>query len=197
MKREDIPNEYDNLHLGDVLLKYEARLRGGKSVLQVGARPGDGWIEVFKCFQKHGYDTFDVLEIHQPNVDWLKRQNDFGIRKVVHGDIRLIDTYDELDDQYDIVIFWHGWEHCTRDETKVALPKVMARCKKAHIAGMPWGKWEQDDLKGNPHERHVHHWYPEQLEDLGFSECYTFNSSEKPAGADNHNVMYGVKYAGS
>jgi hypothetical protein len=194
MKITNLPNEFDNLHMGEVLIPNHSRLMTGKSVLQCGARPGDGWIKVFKCFSRNGYDRFHILEIHKPNVQWLRTQKAFHIPCVVHGDIRKIDTYDKLDAKYDVVIFWHGWEHCTYKETKLALPKVMSKCRIAHIAGMPWGKWNQGEIKGNPHEKHVHHWYPEQLEKLGFDECFTFNASSKGKGADHENVMYAVKY---
>lgn len=191
----NIPNEFDNLHLRDVLIPNSPKLMTGHSVLQVGARKGDGWQKIFRCFSRHGYDRFHILEIFEPNVKWLREQKSFHVPCVEHGDIRKIDEYDKLDDKYDVVIFWHGWEHCTKEETRLALPKVMAKCRVAHIAGMPWGRWEQGDIKDNPHEQHTHHWYPEELEELGFDECYTFNSAQKPPGPDNHNVMYGVKYA--
>lgn len=71
----------------------------------------------------------------------------------------------------------------------------MSKCSRAHIAGMPWGKWNQGGIKKNPHEKHVHHWYPKELEELGFDECFTFNASGKGEGPDKHNVMYAVKYA--
>lgn len=194
MKTKDLPNEFDNLHLKEELIPNSDVLKYGKTVLQVGARPGDGWVKVFDCFKKHGYNTFHVLEAHEPNVNWLKEQKNFPIGLVVHGDIRKIDKYDELMTKYDVIIFWHGWEHCTYEETRKALPKIMKKCS-VHIAGMPWGKWEQGEIKDNPYEKHLTHWMPNDLESLGFDECFTFNAKDKEKGANNHNVMYGVKYA--
>lgn len=194
MKIVDLPNEFDNLHLGEKLIPSKDILKLGKTVLQVGARIGEGWVKVFNCFKRHGYNTFHVLEAHKPNVDWLNKQKIFPLGLVVHGDVRKIDKYEELMSKYDVIVFWHGWEHCTYNETRTALPKVMKKCA-VHIAGMPWGKWDQGEIKNNPYEKHSTHWMPTDLEGLGFQECFTFNASSKGKGPNNHNVMYAVKYA--
>lgn len=191
MKIVNVNGDNDTPHLGKIILP---NLKNKNSVLQCGARPGQGWKKIFDQFKNNGFKHFDILEIHKPNVDWLKTQSIFKVNNVFFGDIRKIDTYLDLLPTYDVIIFWHGWEHCTLKETEIALPKVMAKCTEAHITGMPWGKWEQSAIKNNPHEKHIHHWYPEQLETLGFDECYTFNAGSKGSGPDKHNVMYAVKY---
>jgi hypothetical protein len=193
MKLTDIKGDHDSIHLGQTLIPGEPRLQGGKTVLQCGARPGVGWKKIFEKFQVNGYDTFHVLEIHQPNVKWLREQNNLSLPLVVHGDIRKIDTYTELLPTYDIVIFWHGIEHIQKKELYSTLVKVMEKTN-CFIAGCPWGKWVQGAIKANPHEKHISHWYPEELEQFGFSQCFTFNAGSKGPGPDKHNVMYGVLF---
>ncbi len=188
----NVDKETDNLHLGDVVIPNEPRLQGGKTVLQCGARPGDGWIKIFNTFKRNGYDTFHVLEIHEPNFKWLKEQKNFNLPVIIHGDIRKIDQYKDLLPQYDVVIFWHGIEHLTKQQCIDHLPKVMAKSKLAYITGCPWGKWAQEGIKNNPHEKHLTHWYPKDLVDMDFDEIYTF--SPNGIGPDRHNVMYAIKY---
>lgn len=192
MKIQDIEGDHDSIHLGKTLLSNEPRLQG-KTVLQCGARPGKGWINIFNQFKKNGYETFHILEIHEPNIDWLRSQEEFAVPVIVYGDIRKIDKYPELLPQYDVVIFWHGIEHIKKSELYPTLNKVMSKTN-CFITGCPWGHWKQGGLRGNPYENHVSHWYPEELEQFGFDQCFTFNAGSKGPGPDRHNVMYGVLY---
>jgi len=169
----------DQAYLFDILPK-------GLSVLQVGAR-GGGAAEMTARLKKHGYEQLDVLEIWPPNVAWCKQT--LHVRAIVEGDVRLIDTYSKLLSLYDVIIFWHGPEHLTRQEFEELLPKLMARCHTL-VIGAPWGVWEQEDLRGNTFERHVHHFLPEELEKLGFC-VYTFQTGYRD-GPDMHNVLLGI-----
>lgn len=187
--RTNLNHSNDQDHLFYEIMKKDKHLHG-KSVLQCGARPGFGWRDIFRGFKANGFERFHILEIHKPNVDWLIQEHD---ELVVHGDIRLIDQYKELDEEYDIITLWHGPEHLTEQEFIDTIPLVEAKTNKAFIVGAPWGFWAQADIKNNPHERHLKHWYPEEWEDLGF-EVITFNDQEKKPGPDNHNVMIGIKY---
>jgi hypothetical protein len=174
---------------------FKIRNLKGKSILQVGARPGGGWHKLFEVFKNNGYLTFHILEAHEPNVEKLKNNNFLKGegKKIVCGDVRKINEYEELKDKYDTIVFWHGPEHLEEEDFKKALPLIMSKCRKVFIVGAPWGKWEQSGIKNNPHELHKKHWYPEELEQLGF-ECYTFNYSRLGEGPDKYNVMFGIKF---
>lgn len=165
---------------------FEELLPKGKSALQVGAR-GGGAAEMTARLKRHGYELLDVLEIWPPNVVWCK--STLRVREIVEGDVRLIESYPQLLPSYDAIIWWHGPEHVTRQEFEDLLTKLKTRCR-IFVIGAPWGVWEQDDLRGNPFERHVHHWSPQELESLGFS-VYTFQTGHRD-GSDIHNVMLGI-----
>lgn len=160
--------------------------------MQCGARIGDGWQKIFDGFKRNGFKTFEVLEVFDKNVAWLKKQKQWPC--IVHyGDIRKIDEIDSLiDRRFDVITFHHGMEHLTKLQAYKTIPKITKRCK-IYFAGMPYGKWIQEDIKGNPYERHLSHWYPEELEELGF-DVWVFNDPKKKPGPDNENVMFGILY---
>ncbi|MHA2009819.1 MAG: hypothetical protein ACXADW_02920 [Candidatus Hodarchaeales archaeon] len=195
MKLINIPHEKQGLHLGTHLIPSEPRLKG-KSILQVGARPGRGWTTLFKCFKKHKYEIFHILEIYKPNVNALPKNRFWKtfphVSLIVHGDIRKIDTYKDLLPLYDIVCFWHGIEHITKKDAIKAMPKIMAKCKKAFITGCPWGTWQQEAIGGNKHEKHVYSWYPKEFKEMGCDICVTTNNLTRGPGPNKQSGMYGV-----
>lgn len=194
MKITNVSNSDDCSYLFNNI--FDEKLKG-KTVLQCGARAGRGWRKIFEGFKKHGYDTFHVIEIHEPNVNWLRKQKDFPIDLIVHGDIRKIDTYEDLLPKYDVVIAWHSapGEHLTIEDNATTIERCAMRTKAGLIIGCPWGKWEQGPIKGNIHERHLSHLYPENFEKWGFDLSVTFNAEDKGPGKDNHNVMFSIRYA--
>lgn len=173
-------------HASDIVGLFDLfsdRLEGGDSCLQIGCRSVRGFRN-FECrLTKIGYSIHHVLEIHGANVDKLK--NDIDV--IVEGDALLIEQYERLEDSYDVVVWWHGPEHVKKDEFEKALPKIMVRSRLAFIIGCPNGKYDQGKLYGNPHEKHKHHWLPNELERLGFN-VYTFGSG-KPG---QKKPMFGI-----
>lgn len=185
----DIPgNEGDIAHLRDTMFPISPKLLAGKTVLQCGARPKGGWQKLFEVFEFHGYDTFHILEIHEPNVKALKQAG----ATIFCGDIRKINEYKPLLPQYDVVVFWHGLEHISKKEIPACIDEVMKKCKIAFIAGNPWGKWPQGKIFQNEHEIHRSTIYVEDFQKWGFDEIVTLNVH--PGGADKRNSMYGIKY---
>ncbi len=159
-----------------------------RSILQVGARPGDGWKDLFSIFNDHNYREKHIMEVHKPNYLWLKN-NARECQTIVHGNIlNIADIYP--DKIFDAITFWHGPEHLKKQEFIDLVPKVKTMCSK-FIIGAPWGKWDQANIKNNPYERHTYHWYPEEWEVLGF-DVWTFNDPQKGEGPDIHNVMMGI-----
>ena len=146
---------------------------------------------LFDGFSMLGCRGFDVLEVWEPNVQWARKQR--MVRKAVLGDVRRIGEIEELDEKYGVIAWHHGPEHVSKEEFTNCLSAIMDKCERAFWVGMPWGIWEQGDLKGNPNEKHLSAWLPEELEALGF-EVWTLRLDSKPPGPDNHNVLVGVKF---
>lgn len=162
------------------------KLKGYNSCLQVGCRSRKGFMNFYVPFCRLGYKIHDVLEAHGPNVKALKPKL-HEAHKVICGDVRKIEQYEELLDNYDVVIHWHGIEHLTKEEFIKTLPKIMERCNIAFVVGCPNGKYEQSAIHGNPFEKHKHHWLAEELEEFGF-KVWTFGSG-KP---HNREPMMGI-----
>lgn len=172
-------NQHDmDVFACEIMQIYQYIIKG-KSILQVGGR-GAGCIETFQIFKNKGYDKCDLLEIFKPNLDGLKNNI---INNKILGDVRIIDKL--IKSPYDVIGWFHGPEHISKSEFITTLPKIMSLCN-IFVIGCPYGIWEQGAIHNNPHEVHISHWYPEELEILGF-DMYLFGN--KP---DDHGVMLGV-----
>jgi hypothetical protein len=85
-------------------------------------------------------------------------------RKILRGNIRT----DDLPEKYDVVMFWHGPEHLTREDLPFALSKAEMMATRLVVLASPWGRYAQGDCGGNPFERHVSHLYEIDLEAFGY-----------------------------
>lgn len=161
-------------------------LKKGKSVLQVGARPGGGWVKLFQGFKKSHYNRFDVLEIWKPNCDRLKWK---FLNKVICGDVRNVQEIVSENKKYDVIVFWHGVEHLSKDEGNSVIAKLESRAKIAVVLGMPYGEWKRAKLTyNNPNEAHISAWYPKDLEKLDFTEIHSIGPPDVSKG-----LLVGVK----
>ncbi len=187
------PDPYDLHVLFTEIFRDTPALREGKSVLQIGARPGGGWKKMFDGFGKTGYERFDILEIWQPNVYRLKLAWPMSLGNVICGDVRKIADYrtrkfgrpitNELEGQYDVIVYHHGPEHITRSEFLEVLPELEMMADKAVILGTPNGIWDKKGVftHDNPHEDHVENWYGEDFEKLG-CDVHVFGPPDKGVG---------------
>jgi len=139
----------------------------GNTVLQIGARPGKGWLATWDCFCNAGFTQHDILEIWEKNVTKLQEIDTGG--SVVLGDVRKIKNIKLPLEQYDWLVWQHGPEHIRNDEFKNILPDLLQRCNIGLLIGCPNGTCYQDAFNGNPHEEHVMHWQPEDFIKLGFN----------------------------
>ncbi len=124
-------------------------------------------------FRKASY-TITVLEIFQPNVDYLRSIP--WVKNVVCGDAR---TY-QPDKPFDITFWWHGPEHFEQDEIPLILSLMESYTKEMVIIGCPWGMGEQNALRGNPHDIHLSMNDPQFFESLGYT---TFTSGVRDVPA--------------
>ena len=107
----------------------------------------------------------DVLEIFPENVEYLERVN--WINKVIEGDVR--NAPELVDQQYDLVFWWHGPEHIRDTELKKTLDGLVSISSKLVVCGCPWGDVPQRKVYGNPHEAHINAVQPEHFTENGFN----------------------------
>lgn len=110
------------------------------------------------------------LEIFEPYVKVLREWNEDTklLAEVIHGDILDFET----DRKWDVVIWWHGPEHVTRDEWLFAVPYLEAMANKGVLFGCPWGVFVHPPVDNNPAQEHKHHLFPADFEALGY-KCST------------------------
>ena len=71
------------------------------------------------------------------------------LRNKVQGDVRNITNVDGLDDQYDIVLWWHGPEHVKKEEFADILAQLKSKARLAVVVGCPHGQYRQGASYGN------------------------------------------------
>jgi len=145
------------------------------TVLMIGLKERGAFF--LRKFVENNY-TVDVVEVFGPNVMWLKTQKELPIRIVWQKDITKFDT---LDRRWDIVFWWHGPEHISKQHLAPTLSKLEAATNKLVIIGCPWGIYEQPPIEGNPHEEHRNHIETNDLESIGYL-THTLGERNKESG---------------
>jgi hypothetical protein len=121
------------------------------------------WIDICRA---NSID-WQILEVFKPNVDnFLKYAPAADSHRITHGNLE--DISNVLSRKYDVFFHWHGPEHLARQSFLNCLPDIFDCTEKLVILGCPNGHEDQDEAYGNPHEKHVSFWTPEDLQDLGF-----------------------------
>ena len=133
------------------------------TVLYVGARPAPECSHIMDYLAAAGA-TIDLLEIWPENCEGFA--DDKRLRHVMIGDVRHMAHLPET--RYDWVVWWHGPEHIERNELGPVI-KQLGAISEHVLLGCPWGEYEQGELYGNPHEKHVSTWQPKDFEELGFT----------------------------
>ena len=88
-------------------------------------------------------------------------------QRAIYDDIHLGDAYDVIDGlgSYDVVFLGDVLEHFEKPRAEAFLDKCCAHVKQAIILSIPLGeRWTQEDIYGNPYERHRSFWTSEELE---------------------------------
>lgn len=146
---------------GNTLIEIPNLLCGGGTMLYIGACPGE--MDGLDVFREAGYDI-TVLEIFPKNVDYLAGQGWWVVcgnaqeAKKVLGDC-----------VYDVVVWWHGPEHITKEELPDAIDGLWSLAKRLLIVGCPEGKSPKGPESGNPYQAHKSSLVEADLRDLGFS----------------------------
>ena len=117
----------------------------GSTVLDVGACDGI-WVNLLKKDGHVNHFIFDAVEIYEPNI----RLNHLSwkYRQVFNADIRMLDYHN-----YDLIIFGDVLEHMTVEEAQACIEYAQDRAEMIVVA-VPF-RLPQDELYGNPYERHI------------------------------------------
>ena len=131
-----------------------------RTVLYIGCKKGRS--QFLSDFRDSGY-TIDIVEPYKPNYEYCLELD--WVRKV---SLCTIQNYQSPSNSIDVVFWWHGPEHITKEEIIDTLARLEDIAKEYVVLGCPWGKYEQGEIGGNEFEHHLTHWYPEDFEKLGY-----------------------------
>ena len=111
-----------------------------------------------------------LLEAHTPNLEhYITRYN------CINADI----TKFETEQKWDVIMWWHGPEHITKEDLPFILMNIEKMAKKLVILGCPFGRYLQGIHNNNPYQIHKNHLYPSDLIKLGYS-VETIGYKDKP-----------------
>lgn len=123
---------------------------------------------------------FEVCEPWLPNVEAMEKEwtchacPAFEMKNIEHK-------------PYDVILWLHGPEHVLWDDFVANRKDLEALAKQLVIYQAPIGECPQDDIYGNPWERHVQTLRPEMFRDLGYNIVihdkdgeWTFSAWKKP-----------------
>ena len=134
-----------------------------KSIMYVGGHvQNNRCLQMIDGFIERRYEI-DVLEIFPPNVKDLK--NIGWIRNVYQGNV--LDY--KFPQKYDVIMFWHGIEHILKFELSNLIEHLKKYANHLIVFACPWGIYYQGKEYGNLWEKHVSHWYPEELKNHGLN----------------------------
>jgi len=111
-----------------------------------------------------------ILEAHTPNLE--KYVDKYTL---INADV----TKFETKNKWDVIMWWHGPEHISKEELKPILQKLEFMANKLVILGCPWGMCLQGVYSGNPYQVHKNHIYPLDLLELNYS-VETIGKSDLP-----------------
>lgn len=109
----------------------------------------------------------DLLEPWYPNLVHFRYSSVPVFRNLRHEDVRNLKRRPGRK-PYDFA-FWHqGPEHVSHEEAVQVFQVLKTHCNTLIVA-TPHGEYPQGEAYGNPLERHVSTWYPDDFNDYGFA----------------------------
>ncbi len=144
----------------------QIRMVNPKRVCDVG--PGRGtWA---RFIRQIGKSFVQAIEAWEPYVE------QFGLKRwynqIIIGDVRKVKF-----DKGDLIIFGDILEHLPLEDV-LPLVRRAAKTFRYMIINAPLGKYPQDDLGGNPYERHLCELFPEMFDEFRMIESHIFRSEE-------------------
>lgn len=87
-------------------------------------------------------------------------------QRAIYDEIYIGDACEVIDSlqTYEVIMLGDVLEHLDRARAEPFLDTCLAHCTKAVILSIPLGeRWTQEDIYGNPYERHRSYWQPEEF----------------------------------
>jgi hypothetical protein len=121
------------------------------------------FLEVFKGIpsRKDWKLKIDGIEIFPSCID---KYHKYFYNKIYFGNAYT--KIDAISDFYDLVILGDVLEHFEKQTAILLMHKLLNKCKYI-ILNIPLGEnWVQEELYGNPYEKHLSFWEPDELKQL-------------------------------
>lgn len=134
-----------------------------QSVLYIGASPARQILA--KEFRDHGAHI-DLVEVWPPNVEALSKTHTAVFDNFILGDVRRLGEV--IKKQYDVVVWWHGPEHVTKEEFEPTLQSLRQFATRLVVTACPHGDFPQGEYGGNKFETHYLALTPEDFHRLGW-----------------------------
>ena len=131
-----------------------------KTLLYIGASKARA--EMLSYFIEKNY-KITIMEAWTENVLYYRQNSEFNI---IQADVR--DVSKMPLGGFDVITWWHGPEHVEKKLLPDIFNELFKHTKKILIVACPWGRYEQQAVKGNPYEVHRSHLYPEFFKEFGF-----------------------------
>lgn len=134
-----------------------------ESVLYIGASPGRQILA--KEFRDHGAHL-DLVEVWPPNLEALSKTHTAIFDNFILGDVRRLGEV--IKKEYDVVCWWHGPEHVTKEEFESTVQSLRQYVKHLVVIACPYGNYPQGMKDGNLFETHYLALTPEDFHRLGW-----------------------------
>lgn len=145
-----------------------------KTVLNIGFRNDSDKTIMNHCIING--KKWTVLEIWKENC----------INMVAAGiDVINIDVKDisKIKNSYDAIIWLHGPEHISWDDFLICRKDIEAKSNKLVIYQAPIGEYPQEDLYGNPYEKHISTLNSKMFSELGYQTIDHIENGERTFSA--------------
>ena len=149
------PHKRQELQRLELLLSLAPQIADGqgKTCLYIGASKTR--FQLGMWLHEAGYDI-TLIETFPENAAYYAK--DKCVSKIVCANILVVaDTV-----KTDLVVWWHGPEHVTKEEMYDVLPSL-ERATMGVVLAAPYGKYIQEEVYGNPWEKHLWHPMPEDF----------------------------------
>jgi 2-polyprenyl-3-methyl-5-hydroxy-6-metoxy-1,4-benzoquinol methylase len=159
----------------------EVKIMNPMSILDVGIGFGK-WGHLFR-------ENTDIMIGRLNKEDWVFKIDGVEIcekylnehTKYFYSDILIGDICDLVDvlPRYDLVYFGDILEHIEKNKAIKVLEKIRT---KNMIISIPLGPWPQDEIMGNPYEKHISTWCEEDFKKHNPQKIYKKNLKEGTLG---------------
>lgn len=130
-------------------------------VLDVGCGLGE-WGFLIRT-RKNGFPFLIGVDIWHPHLKRLRRLNIYDA--LVHVKIPFLPFRDK---SFDVSLACEILEHLQKSSGYQLLEELERVSRRLIIVSSRFG-WPQEEIYGNPYEKHVSEWYPQELVQLGYS----------------------------